>query len=68
MLNWREEAQETLISDAREPIWVTTWQAPAEPSVAKRTGKFRLLDDGTLEGDVHIEFTGASRLRQKGIQ
>jgi hypothetical protein len=58
MLNWREEAQDTLISDAKEPIWVTSWQAPADKSVAKRTGKFRLLDDGTLEGEVHIEYTG----------
>jgi len=58
MLNWSEEAQQTLISDAKEPIWVTTGQAAADKSVAKRVGKFRLLDDGTLEGDVQIEYTG----------
>jgi hypothetical protein len=27
-------------------------------SLEKRTGKFRLLEDGTLEGDVRIEYTG----------
>ncbi len=58
MLDWREEGQQTLITDSKEPIWVTTGQAPADKSVAKRTGKFRLQDDGTLEGDVQIEYTG----------
>jgi hypothetical protein len=58
MLDWREEAQQTLITDPKEPIWVNTGLAAAEKSVAKRAGKFRLLDDGTLEGDVHIEYTG----------
>jgi len=58
MLDWREETQQTLITDAKEPIWVTSWQAPADKSLAKRTGKFHLLDDGTLEGDVHVEYTG----------
>lgn len=32
--------------------------AGPEKSVAKRNGKFRLLEDGTLEGDVTIEYTG----------
>jgi len=58
MLDWREETQQTLITDSKEPLWVTGGQAAADKSAAKRTGKFRLLDDGTLEGDVHIEYTG----------
>ncbi|HCX28358.1 MAG TPA: hypothetical protein DHU55_01090, partial [Blastocatellia bacterium] len=58
MLGWPEEAQEALITDPKDPIWTKTGQAPAEKSVAKRSGKFRLLEDGTLEGDVRIEYTG----------
>lgn len=58
MLGWPEESQEALITDPKEPIWTNTGQAPADKSVAKRSGKFSLLEDGTLEGDVRIEYTG----------
>lgn len=45
----------------------TTWleKTPLtsiDKSVAKRTGKFKLAEDGTLEGDVRIEYTGQSAL------
>lgn len=58
MLGWPEESQETLITDSKEPIWTKTSTAPPEKSLAKRTAKLRLLEDGTLEGDVSIEYTG----------
>lgn len=58
MLGWPEESQETLITDAKEPIWTKTSTSPPEKSLAKRTAKLSLLEDGTLEGDVNIEYTG----------
>lgn len=58
MLGWPEEGQDTLITDSKEPVWVTTSVTAPEKSREKRTGKFRLLEDGTLEGDVRIEYTG----------
>ena len=58
MLGWPEEGQEVLITDAKEPLWLTTGIAGPEKSQEKRTGKFRLLEDGTLEGEVRIEYTG----------
>ena len=58
MLGWPEEAQEALVLDPKEPFWVRTPMAGPERSLEKRTGKFRLLDDGTIEGDVRIEYTG----------
>jgi hypothetical protein len=58
MLGWPEEGQDALILDSKEPFWVHTSMAPPERSLEKRTGKFRLLDDGTIEGDVRIEYTG----------
>ncbi|MBC8030341.1 MAG: DUF3857 and transglutaminase domain-containing protein [Pyrinomonadaceae bacterium] len=58
MLGWPEEMQETLITDAKEPFWTKTSTSPPEKSAAKRSAKLHLLDDGTLEGDVRIEFTG----------
>jgi len=58
MLGWPEEGQETLISDPKQPVWTRTVIAPASESIEKRTGKFTLSEDGTLEGDVRIEYTG----------
>lgn len=65
MLGWPEQNQEALITDAKEPIWVKTGLASPDKSVEKRTGKFRLLEDGTLEGDVRIEYTGHLDFEQK---
>lgn len=58
MLGWPEEAQEVLITDPKEPIWVGSGVASPEKSLEKRSGKFELLADGTLQGDVRIEYTG----------
>lgn len=58
MLGWREESQEALITDAKEPFWTRTATSLPEKSRAKRTAKLKLLEDGTLEGDVQIEYTG----------
>jgi uncharacterized protein DUF3857/transglutaminase superfamily protein len=58
MLGWREDNQETLITDAKEPQWVKTSASAPEKSVERRTANLRLLEDGTLEGDVLIEYTG----------
>ena len=58
MLRWQEEGQDALISDPKEATWARTPMSPPEKSLEKRTGKFRLLEDGTLEGDARIEYTG----------
>ena len=58
MLGWPEEGQEALITDAKEPMWVKTSTSPPEKSLEKRTGKLHLLEDGTIEGDVQVEYTG----------
>ena len=58
MLGWPEESQETLITDPKEPFWTKTATSAPEKSVEKRTAKLALLDDGTLEGDVRIEYSG----------
>jgi hypothetical protein len=58
MLRWQEEGEDALISDPKEPVWAKTPISPPQRSLEKRTGKFRLLEDGTLEGDVRMEYTG----------
>lgn len=58
MLSWNEEGQTALVTDPKELVWQAIPLAPAEKSMEKRTGKFRLSEDGTLEGEARIEFTG----------
>jgi hypothetical protein len=47
-----------LVSDDRSPTFVQTPISPPARSLAKRTGTFALAEDGTLEGEVRLEYTG----------
>lgn len=58
MLGWVEENQQALITDPKELIWQEIPLSPAERSMEKRSGKFKLLEDGSLEGEARIEYTG----------
>ena len=65
MLRWQEEGQDALITDPKETAWTKTPVTPAEKSVVKRTAKLTLSDDGTLEGDVEIQYTGQLAIERK---
>jgi transglutaminase-like putative cysteine protease len=65
MLGWREEGQDALVLDPKEPVWVKTPVAGPEKSAEKRTAKLALAEDGTLEGDVRIEYTGQLAYERK---
>jgi hypothetical protein len=58
MLPWRAELADALVSDPNEAFFVKTPLSPPDKSQERRTAKLRLLEDGTLEGDVRIEYTG----------
>lgn len=65
MLRWQEEGQYALISDPKEPTFVKTPLSPPDKSVKKRSATLRLSEDGSLEGDVRIEYTGHFGVEQK---
>jgi len=65
MMGWIEEGQQALVTDPKELIWKVIPMSPPEKSVAKKTGKFKLLDDGTLVGEATIEYTGQYALTRK---
>ena len=65
MLRWQEEAQEALLSDPKEAIWLRTPLSPPDKSKMKRTAKFTLSEDGTLEGDAEIEYYGHPAVYRK---
>jgi hypothetical protein len=64
-LVWYEEGVWALLVGEKEFSWVKTPASEVDKSVAKRTGKLKLLDDGTLEGDVRIEYADQLGLGHK---
>ena len=62
MLVWYEEGVWAFLVGEKEFAWVKTPLSSHEKSVTKRTGRFNLTDDGTVEGDVKIEYHG-----QRGV-
>lgn len=65
MLRWQEEGQQSLITDPKNPVWVETPMSSPEKSLVKRIAKLKLAEDGTLEGDVRVEFTGHFAVERK---
>jgi hypothetical protein len=65
MLRWQEESQDALLPDPKEPIWVTTPLSSPDKSKQTRLAKLRLSEDGTLEGDVKIEYYGHFAVEKK---
>jgi hypothetical protein len=65
MLRWEEEGLPALITDPKNPVWVTTPLSSHEKSLVKRAAKLKLTDDGTLEGEVRLEFTGHFAIDRK---
>jgi hypothetical protein len=65
MLRWQEESQPALLSDPKDPVWLDTPLSGPEKSKQKRTATLRLSEDGTIEGDVRIEYYGHSAVERK---
>jgi hypothetical protein len=62
MLLWYEEDVWALLVGEKIYTWVQIPFTPHEKTVARRNGNFKLAEDGTLDGDVTIEYTGQSAL------
>jgi hypothetical protein len=58
MLRWQEEGIQALVCDAKEPQFALTQLSKAEKSVTKRTARLKLGEDGALEGEARVEYTG----------
>ncbi len=65
MLVWYEEDVWAILVGNNNYVWVKTPLTGHDGSVAKRKGKFTLLEDGTLEGDVVVEYVGQMSLTFK---
>lgn len=58
MLDWRNEGLKGLLTDPKEPTFIDLPVSAPEKSVERTVGKFKLTEEGALEGDAQIEFTG----------
>jgi hypothetical protein len=58
MLPWGLEQSQALISDNKEPFFATTPLSSPDKSLEKRTAKLQLSENGALEGEVSIEYSG----------
>lgn len=58
MLRWQEEAQQALVLDPDQVLFVETPLADAEQSMQKRIAQLNLQEDGSLEGSCQIEYSG----------
>lgn len=64
-LSWEHEGQYALLLDEQMPQFVDVAVATPTQSVRKRTAALKLLEDGTLEGDVTIEYTGQIAVQRR---
>jgi hypothetical protein len=58
MLAWREEGTRALVTDPETTVFVQTPVSEPEQNRRLRSAELRLSEDGTLEGDVRVEYTG----------
>jgi hypothetical protein len=65
MLGWQQEGTTTLICDPKNASFVRTPVSSRQASMAKRTARLRLSEDGTIEGQVRLEYTGHLAVSQK---
>ena len=62
MLRWRNEGVPAMVVLPKGVEWIVTGRTPAVQSVTKRTANLRLNDEGTLLGDIRIEYSGQSEI------
>src|SRR5207244_10927967 len=61
-LPWTEESSAAEVVGEKEYQWVQTPFSDYKTSLSKRTGKFDLHEDGSLEGTVTLELSGQPAL------
>ena len=65
MLRWQEEGEQALVTDPKQPVWLKTPMSAPEKSLVKRRAKLKLAEDGAIEGDVELQYTGQFAIERK---
>lgn len=64
-LFWFEENTQAMVVGEHGFKWQTMPMTDYQDSSAKRTGKLKLLEDGTLEGTIHVEYEGHQAISRR---
>ncbi|MEZ5427459.1 MAG: DUF3857 and transglutaminase domain-containing protein [Pyrinomonadaceae bacterium] len=64
-IDWYEEDTQALVADETGYLWKKIPMSDPEDSPARRKGEFNLLEDGTLEGLVTLEFEGHQAISRR---
>ncbi len=68
MVDWYEENVYTMITGSGGYNWVRLPMTDYTKNISKRSGKFKLLEDGTLEGSIKVEHYGQqATLRRRDL-
>ncbi|MEP6902506.1 MAG: DUF3857 domain-containing protein [Actinomycetota bacterium] len=62
MLDWYEEGVYTMAANGNGFNWIRSSLTEYAKNVSNRTGKFKLLEDGTLEGSIRVEHNGQAAI------
>lgn len=62
---WHDQAAFGMLITESGHTWIKPSLAPIEKSLSKRKGKFKLLEDGTLEGEIRLEYTGSQAINRR---
>ncbi len=62
---WHDENTVGMVINSGNHAWIKTPLADHAKSLSKRTGKLKLLEDGTLEGTIRVEHTGHQAISRR---
>ncbi len=65
MTFWHDELISTMIAGGGGYSWVRLPLTDYSKNLSKRTGKFKLLEDGTLEGSLRVEHNGHQAIMRR---
>ena len=64
---WHDQSVTAMLIDESRHEWVKTPMLDSDKSLARRTGKFKLSENGTLEGEARIEYTGNQAISRREV-
>lgn len=62
---WHDQSTIGMLVSTTNHSWIKTPLAEYSKSLSKRTSKFKLNEDGTLEGETRIEYSGNSAVNRR---
>jgi hypothetical protein len=67
MLRWAEEGAAYLQSDPKEGVLGITPMSPPERSVRRKVARLTLAEDGSMEGELELSYTGHAGIDVKNL-